>query len=437
MQRTASRWERDALGFAGIVFIGLVATSASAQTMPCAGDCDEDGFVRVNELVRGLNNALLRAGIAFCNAFDINGNGFVDIGELVVGVGHSLDGCPVAPSAGIVFNGEANRLHAYDPSDRFRQQTVIERAASDPEGRDINGQICFTGSQDGALHFIAGEDTGQPARPAGWGYFRLEGDGVGSFEATQIGKLAPTYQAGESPENYGCGFLSDGRLLTTDVGNQASGPFTGQLIVWFPPFNVEPGTYCKIDVGIGTAQQIAIDDEDRVYVASARGPAVFRYTGDFPTSGDAAGGCGRTDDTGAPLVDEGRIAKEVFLPQDEHIATPAGIVIRPEGGFYASSVLTGVIAQYDDDGTFVRRVLQPVEGRVLPPFPETGTPLGLGVASDGTLYFADIGLVFFPSPGPGRDLGTVRRIRFVDGEPQPPEIMDDGLNFPDGIGILE
>jgi hypothetical protein len=29
----------------------------------------------------------------------------------------------------------------------------------------------------------------------------------------------------------------------------------------------------------------------------------------------------------------------------------------------------------------------------------------------------------------------VRRIRIVDGEPQPPEIVDEGLAFPDGIGV--
>ena len=31
--------------------------------------------------------------------------------------------------------------------------------------------------------------------------------------------------------------------------------------------------------------------------------------------------------------------------------------------------------------------------------------------------------------------GSVRRIRFVDGAPQPPETMADGLAFPDGIGV--
>ncbi len=29
----------------------------------------------------------------------------------------------------------------------------------------------------------------------------------------------------------------------------------------------------------------------------------------------------------------------------------------------------------------------------------------------------------------------MRRIRFVDGEPQEPEVVAEGLAFPDGIGV--
>jgi hypothetical protein len=341
-----------------------------------------------------------------------------------------------------IFNGEANRLNAYDSVEPFAKQTVIERASLDPDGRDINGQICFTRASDGSVRFIAGEDTNQPEPPPGWGFFQLDGHRIGEFSATQLGKLTPTYQTGpRGAENYGCGFLSDGRLVTTDVGAQASGPPDGQLIMWFPPFDdpSQPPRYCKIDVAIGTAQGVAIDQDDRVYVASARTePGIHRYSGSFPTSDDAAGGCGRTDDTGAPLVDEGAVTKELYIRDSANVITPVGIVLIPGGGSYVSSVLNGVIAQYDAQGQFVRRILEPLPGsESIPPYPETGTPLGLGLASDGTLYFADIGLQFFPVPEPGPNLGGVRRIRFVEGQPQPPDIIDSQLNFPDGIGLLE
>jgi hypothetical protein len=340
---------------------------------------------------------------------------------------------PATPQV-IVFNGEANRLNAYSASDSFAKQTVIQNHAQDPNGRDINGQICFV--PDGSRRFIAGEDTGQPNPPQGWGVFQLHGTQVGGLSATQIGKLTPTYQSSlDNAENYGCGFLSDGRLLTTDVGDQASGPPNGQLIVWFPPFDTLNPRYCKLDITIGTAGGIAVDAQDRIYVASNRaGPGIYRYTPPFPTTDDDAGGCGQRDGTGGPLAD--RVNKEKFIDADSNIRTPSAIVQTKQGTFYVSSVLNGVIAEYDAQGQFVRRILEHPTGDSRLPF-STGTPFGLGVDSSGTVYYADIGLTAGTGIGPGPNRGTVRRIRFENGEPLAPETMDTGLNFPDGIGILE
>src|SRR5688572_6306352 len=66
----------------------------------------------------------------------------------------------------LVFNGEANRLNAYDAA-TGEKQTVIHSAADEEDGshsspspaRDINAQLCFF--PDGSRRFIAGEDTGQ------------------------------------------------------------------------------------------------------------------------------------------------------------------------------------------------------------------------------------------------------------------------------------
>lgn len=338
----------------------------------------------------------------------------------------------------LVFNAETNRLNAYAADAGFSKQTVIHSHADDPQnGIDINGQICF--SHDGS-HFVAGEDTGQPVRPAGWGYFRLDGKRIGELAATEVGKLVATFQSSsDNDEPYGCGFLSDGRLVTTDVGNQAAGAENGQLIVWFPPFEGPFGTvrYCKLDVAIGTAGGIFVDEEDRVYVASARGSnfGVLRYTGPFPTSDDAAGGCGQTDVGGAPLADQ--ISKQRFIIGSGSLAAPSGVVQSPHGTFYVSSVINGSIIEYDAKGQLIRRVLAPVRGDVAPY--ATGTPFGLGIDAAGNVYYADLGVVIDLGGdiGPGFELGTVRVIRFIDGEPQTPETIDMMLNFPDGIGIME
>ena len=62
-----------------------------------------------------------------------------------------------------------------------------------------------------------------------------------------------------------------------------------------------------------------------------------------------------------------------------------------------------------------------------------GLRSALGVTPDGTLYYADIGVI---GPGPIRP-GRVMRVTFdSNGLPGVPEEVDTGLAFPDGIGIV-
>ncbi len=352
-----------------------------------------------------------------------------------------------ADASFIVFNGQGNDLAAYESEPPFTKQIVIPHydEAEQPDGLDINGQICF--DPEDPRRFVAGEDTLQTTTGhPGWGLFRLEGDQVGELSATQVAKLLPTYQSSaDNAENYGCGFLADGRIVTTDVGNQAEGDGDGQLIVWFPPirnstrpFNDVP--YCKIDVDLVTGQGVLVDD-DYVYVAQARPPAagIWRYAiADFPTDATPVGGCDSTDGTGAPMTTA--VTEELFIEPSEanHLATPNAIAKGPDGTLFVTSVFNGVISEFEPDGTFIRTVLEPPAGEALGPEPySTGTPLGIGLGPDGSVYYADIGIVFSDSGiGPGRGTGRVRRIAFADdGTPLPPDQMDEGLAFPDGIGI--
>jgi hypothetical protein len=348
---------------------------------------------------------------------------------------------PAPPASPIVFNGQGNDLAAYTSAPPFKEQIVIHHHDEEhPDGLDINAQICFDPEHPG--RFVAGEDTLQDSTgEPGWGIFELSGTEVGKLSAKQIGKLVPTYQtSNDNPENYGCGFLADGRILTTDVGNQAEGTGDGQLIVWFPPFESRTVKYCKLDVALVTGQSILVQG-DTVYVAMSRPPAAGIYAYDaktFPTGDTPDKGCDGKDNTGAPLAT--KVAKTKFITPTEtnDVPTPAGIAKAENGNFFVSSVFSGTIAEFEPDGTYVRTILKPPAGETLGAKPfSTGTPLGIGVAPDGSLFYADIGIVVSENGiGPGRGTGHVRRIAFdAQGNPQAPEIMDSDLAFPDGIGI--
>jgi hypothetical protein len=339
----------------------------------------------------------------------------------------------------IVFSTEGNNLNAYETQSPFEKQTVVTNAEDDPDGTNINGQICFF--PDEPSRFIAGEDTGQPQRTPGWGIFEVEGSTVGELSVSQVGRLVPTYQEDQDgPENYGCGVLSDGRVVTSDIGNQVDGPANGQLIIWFPPFDTDEVAFCKLATDLPTAGGIVVDrdDDDTIYVTSARAPdaGVLRFRGPYPTSDDADGSCGRTDATDAPVADA--VRRDAFITADERAPTPNALVAAPEsnddGGFYVTSAFSGSIIQYDDEGSYVGTLLAPPEGETFGDDPfSTGTPLGIAVADDGTTFFADLGLGFGDDGvGPLPEAGSLRVLAPGSDEP---EVMDEGLDYPDGVGL--
>jgi len=65
----------------------------TAVGQACAGDCNGNGTVAVNELVLGVNVALDRQPVSACPAFDANRDGSVAVNELVGAVRNALSGC--------------------------------------------------------------------------------------------------------------------------------------------------------------------------------------------------------------------------------------------------------------------------------------------------------------------------------------------------------
>ncbi len=344
----------------------------------------------------------------------------------------------------VLYATEGNRLRRFDVdtigTPPLVEDVLVERANDSENGgalpagkfRDINGMICAF--PDGSGRFVAGEDTGQPDPPPGWGVFAPSG--------RQIGKLTATYFVGGA-EPFGCAFAPDGTLFTTEVGNQGFGTANGQLIMWFPPYDRFPGapgtypnaarstSFCKIATDLGTAGGVAVDAQGRVYVAASSQLSVFRFSPPFPTSADAAGGCGSVDALGSPRADV--VQRETFIPPNG-LSTFSGLAFSRTGTLFAAEVFSGKIGEYASNGTRLRYVLNPPE--TLPPI-ATGSPQGIAVDRAGTLYYADLDLVgTLPDVGPGPN-GKVRRIRFdANGQALPPEIVRQGLAFPDGVAVF-
>jgi outer membrane protein assembly factor BamB len=361
---------------------------------------------------------------------------------------------------------EGNRLHRVDVDTiggkgPLLRDVPIQNAGGESGGgellfvapdRDVNGMLCRF--PDGSGRFLMGEDTRQPSPPPGFGVFERSG--------LQVGKLTPTFFS-DPGEPHGCAFAPDPDpgdgvlppLFTTDVGTESISGSDGQLILWFPPYDVYPGdplafpetdapsaNFCKLASDIATAGAVAVDAQGRVYVASASADGlgkIERFLPPFPSGPDAAGGCGGMDALGSPVADG--VTRQTFASASllDGMLSFTGLAFGPNGNLFASAVATGRIAEYDLDGNLVRLIVNPGTPPLPPSFPTpTGNPQGLAFDSQGSLYYADLNLVgTFPDDVGTGDDGKIWRVRFDKrGDPLPPEVVVDGLAFPDAVAVL-
>ena len=76
-----------------MVSVGDVAPTPTPTPIPCAGDCNGNGSVAVNELIAAVNIALGSAAVETCPACDTNASGTVSVNELIAAVRRALNGC--------------------------------------------------------------------------------------------------------------------------------------------------------------------------------------------------------------------------------------------------------------------------------------------------------------------------------------------------------
>jgi nucleoside phosphorylase len=111
--------------------------SATPRPSACTGDCNDDGVVELDELVRGVGAALGTADAEQCRAFRMTTDGAVAIGELVQAVQRALRGCDSAPPFVAVLSAFPAELAA-----------VLERATVD-EGVVLGDRVMRVGELGG------------------------------------------------------------------------------------------------------------------------------------------------------------------------------------------------------------------------------------------------------------------------------------------------
>jgi sugar lactone lactonase YvrE len=350
----------------------------------------------------------------------------------------------VPGKSAVVLLSVGGNIDAYAANPPFTRQRVVA-AGSAPGGIEPHGQICFF--PDGSRRFVTAETrpAAAGAFAAGYGVYQLTGDRVGAFRVRRLSGFVSPSAAGSTPSTYGCAFTNDGRLFTTDAG-AATGPATGQIVEWLPPLTGTTVAHCVIASGVASPGGLAADGHGGVALASSRAPGagVWEYTGQFPTSGSACGALNTVSPTapaGTPRVTTGVAAAELIHAGPHGLSAPSAVASSPDGrSLVVTSAPDGVIARYSLAGAFQSILLAPSAGEQLAATPRAnGTPQGVAVNADGTVFYADPGLVRSANGtvAPAAMAGSLRRVTVTNGQAGKPQALKQHLPAPDGLGIFD
>ena len=394
-------------------------------------------------------------------------------------------------------DGSYTRRVFIDPDPVMDSQGNTVEAAR--VGRHVNGQLCFfpsTAGSDFAGKFLIADDTYREAcvetnlRQArcdapdsdlefvgkdadGWGVFNADGTWAkrviqtDDFSCDEVAKTCVQPIGTVDPQ--GCAFDAAGNFFGTDVNAGAIGVAKGALIVFFNnngDVQANYQDYCIVATGLGAPGMPVVADAGKsiIFTEATTSDGPLGALGDLTGRDEFRANAGRVLKFSftSPLsqsdcnltTHELKTSGTAKMTRSDFMTFPADGVVTPEsitqvpdgfefGGplakpphYYVGSVLLPpVINEYDTNGSFVRNI-------VLPLLPKN--PIGMGVGKDGTLYYAELNL------GPNiknnnpetldpfaTGCGRVSRVRFVQGVPLIPEVLQDNLAFPDGVTVVD
>jgi hypothetical protein len=131
---------------------GAIASAAFTTVRgaaPCVGDCNRDGVVTIDELLRGIRIALGLDAPPACYSMDASQNGVVAIEELVTAVQRALDGCrlpDLVPVEAHFSRCIAAGCYAADQTTRFMEVCITNQGDGESAAFGIVETTTFTGA---------------------------------------------------------------------------------------------------------------------------------------------------------------------------------------------------------------------------------------------------------------------------------------------------
>lgn len=115
----------------GCEALGVPSSNVARLCSAGAGDCNDDGFVTIDELVTGVNLALNNESAATCKNLDINNNDQITIDELTRAVSNATAGIP---GAGDIINEAARGdITKEEAERRLRALGFVPKLCVDPK----------------------------------------------------------------------------------------------------------------------------------------------------------------------------------------------------------------------------------------------------------------------------------------------------------------
>src|SRR5262245_18594926 len=139
-----------ALAAVGLFLLGAVGRADAV----CVGDCNGDGKVTIDELLRGVRISLGELPIDPCPALDCTGSGTVTISCLVQGVNNALEGCPLEPVAFTAALDEQGPALLITPATALRGElvyaVVLTGGIADTAGQPLQASPAFAALEGAA-----------------------------------------------------------------------------------------------------------------------------------------------------------------------------------------------------------------------------------------------------------------------------------------------